>query len=58
MSSRLVADSQVPARFPPFGSMWGDAAAAGSELCEQMRQLVPERAVDLRWVMLVQARIQ
>jgi len=38
--------------------MWGDAAAAGSELCEQMRQLVPERAVDLRWVMLVQARIQ
>ena len=38
--------------------MWGDAAAAGSELCEQMGQLVPERAVDLRWVMLVQAWVQ
>ena len=58
MSSRLVADLQVPARFPPFDSMRGDAAAARAELCEQMGQLVPKGPVDLRWIMLVQARIQ
>ena len=58
MSSRLIANSQVLARFPPFGSVRSDTAAAGSELCEQMSQLVPQGAVDLRCVMLVQARIQ
>ena len=35
-----------------------DAAPASAELCEQMCQFVPEGAVDLRWIMLVQARIQ
>ena len=42
----------------PIRLMRGDAAAAGSELCEQMGQLVPKGAVDLRRILLVQARIQ
>ena len=35
-----------------------DAAAAGAELGEQMSQLVAQGAVDLRRVVLAQARIQ
>ena len=58
MSSRLAANSQVPARFSPFGSMRRNAAVAGTELSEQMSQLVAQSAVDLRSAMLAQARIQ
>jgi hypothetical protein len=58
MSSRLVPNSQVPACFPPFDSMRGDAATAGSELGKQMSQLVSQGAVDLRCIMFVQAGIQ
>ena len=58
MSARLVGDSQVPAGLPPFGAVWRNPAAAGAELGEQMGQLMAQGAVDLRGVMLAQARIE
>ena len=58
MRARFLANAQVPAGLSPFRSMRWNPAPAGAKLSEQMRQLVPQGAVDLGLVMLAQTRIQ
>ena len=57
MGARLVADSKVMAGRAPLGSVWSNAAAARAKLGEQMSQLVPQGAFNLRHIMFAQARI-
>jgi hypothetical protein len=58
MGPRFIRDAEVAAGFSPFGSVWRNAAAAGAELREEMRHLMPESAIDLLRVVLAQAWIQ
>lgn len=58
MRARFAADPKVAAGFSPLGSMRRDPVAAGAELREQMSQLVPQSAFNLRRVMFAQAWIQ
>ena len=54
----FVRDSEVAAGLAPFLAMRCDPPPPGPELREQMRQLMPKRAIDLPDVMIVQTRIQ
>jgi hypothetical protein len=47
VATRFVRDSQIAARFAPFCSMWRDSAPANAKLREQMRQLMPQRSINL-----------
>ena len=58
MAARFIRDAQIVAGFPPLDAMGRDAATPGSELRQQMRQLVAEGAIDLGGIMLSQARVQ
>jgi hypothetical protein len=58
VTTLFIADSKIAAGHAPFRTVRQDAAAPGAILREQMRQLVPERAIDFRRVVFAQARIQ
>src|ERR1700731_445700 len=47
VTARFVGDSQIATRLSPFGAVRRDSASPDSPLCEQMRQLVPKRAINL-----------
>jgi hypothetical protein len=58
MTAFFVRDPEIAAGLAPFLAMWSDPSAPGPELREQMRQLMPKRAIDLPDVMIGQTRIQ
>ena len=59
VAPRFIADAEIVAGLPPFGSMRRDATAtATSCMCDEMRQLVAERAVDLSFAVLAEQRIK
>ena len=58
MTAFFVRDPETAAGLEPFVAMWCDPPPPGPELCEQMRQFMPKRAIDLPDVMIVQTRIQ
>ena len=58
MATRFVRDAEIVAGAAPFRAMRRNAAASGAKLCEQMRQLVAQRAIDLSGIVLAQARVQ
>ena len=57
VAARFVRDAEVVAGFSPPCAMGRNAAAAGAELREQMRQLMAQGAIDFRRVVLAQARV-
>jgi hypothetical protein len=57
MRARFAPDSKVTAGLLPFGSVRRDPAPASARLGEQMSQLVPQGAFNLRHVVLPQAWI-
>jgi hypothetical protein len=46
VAALLVGDSQVAASLPPFGSVWQEAAMAGTKLSENMSEFVSQSAID------------
>jgi hypothetical protein len=58
VATLFIGDSKVATGHPPFRAVRQDAAASGPILREQMRQLVPQRAIDFRRAVFAQARIQ
>lgn len=58
MTPRFIADTEIAAGLAPFGSVRRNTAVAGAELREEMRQLMPQRAIDLDRVVVAQTRIQ
>ena len=47
VAAGLIRKTQFYAGFPPFRTMWGDAASTGSVACHQMGEFVEERALHL-----------
>ncbi len=58
MAAFFVRDPEIAAGLAPLLAMWSDPATPSAELREQMCQLMTKRAIDLRDVVIVQARIQ
>lgn len=56
--SRFVSDSQIATRLTPFRAVRRDASSTDTELREQMRQLVSQRALDLIVAVIAQHQIQ
>jgi len=57
MAAFFVRDLEIAAGLAPFLAMRSDPATPSPELREQMRQLMTKRTIDLRDVMIMQARI-
>src|SRR4029077_15341611 len=47
VTTRFVGDSQIATSPPPLRSVRRDAASADPQLREEMRQLMPQRPIDL-----------
>ncbi|HWY41206.1 MAG TPA: hypothetical protein VNX27_10465 [Chthoniobacterales bacterium] len=47
VTTRFVGDSQIATGFAPFFSVRRDSSSPDAKLCEQMRQLMPQRPIDL-----------
>jgi len=47
VTTRFVRDSQIAARFAPFRAVRRDSSSPDPKLREQVRQLMPERPIDL-----------
>ena len=57
VAARFIGDTEIPAGFSPRRAVGRNPALAGAELREQMRQLMPQGAIDFRRVVLAQARV-
>lgn len=58
VTARFVRDAEVAAGLSPFSAVWRDAATPGSELREQMGQLVAQGALDFRGVVVAESRVE
>jgi hypothetical protein len=47
VAALLIGDAEIAARLSPLRSVWRDAAPFRAEVSQQMRELVPQRAIDL-----------
>jgi hypothetical protein len=57
VAARFASNPEIGAGASPFHSMRCDAAATGAKLREQMRQFVPQGAVDLGLAMCAKPAI-
>ena len=58
MAALLVGDAEVAAGLAPLGAVWRDPPAAAPGVRDQMGELVPQGAIDLRFAMLPEEGIQ
>lgn len=58
VATLFVRDAKVATGFSPLRPMRWDASSAGAELGEEMGQFMAQGAIDLRSIMLTQARVQ
>jgi hypothetical protein len=57
VTARFIPDAEIATGRVPFCAVCGNAATAGAELREQMRQFMPKRAVNFSGAVLLQKRI-
>ena len=58
MATRFISDAEIVAGLPPGDPMRRNPSAGGSELREQMRELMAQRPIDFLRAVFPQPRIQ
>ena len=58
VTTRFPGDAEIATRASPLTSMRCDPPTASAKMREQMRQLVAQRAIDFRFAMRAQLRIE
>jgi hypothetical protein len=58
MAARFIRDPEIVTGLAPLDAVRRHAAAAGAELGQQVRELMPQSAIDLSSIMFAQARVE
>ena len=58
MTARFPGNAEITAGLAPFRPVRGEAAPSGTPVRDEMRELVPQGAIDLSLAKFTQTRIQ